>query len=55
MSVFSAASSTELPPAQSWMKVQLQAAECKPQLVCFYCTLQILLKLVREPRPSASL
>lgn len=50
-SVFSGAISTELPPAQSWMKAQLQAAECKPQSVCSYCTLQVLLNFVDEHRP----
>lgn len=51
MSIFSGAISTELPPAQSWMKAQLQAAECRPQLVCSYCTLQVLLNFVSEHKP----
>lgn len=51
MSISSAASSTELPPAQSWMKAQLQADEHKPQLVCFYCILQVSLEFLSEQRP----
>lgn len=51
MSVFSGAISTELPPAQSRMKAQLQAAEREPQLVCSYCTLQVLLNFISEHRP----
>lgn len=33
------------------MKAQLQAAEREPQLVCSYCTLQVLLNFISEHRP----
>lgn len=55
MSIFSGAISTELPPAQSWMKAQLQAAEREPQLVCSYCTLQVLFNFVSIGSPASTL